>query len=453
VIPTSYPWPNEDFYLRIPWRLLEPTEGQYNFSLIDSALATAKAHGGKLDLVIEAATCANCPYSPQMVPDYVVALMAGDSNAYWTGGSTGVGAYEPDWNSPAFMTRTKALITALSNRYANDPRLGWFEDGFYGQFGEWIVTGLPPNPLTGRYPQPMSKSNKEALINAVVAAFPNTQILQIVEEDGETNPDPTGSDFGYGFKYAMSLHTKIPIGARYDGIGLNPNGGLGSWDSFYGSILTNLWKKAPTNAEYGGLEPGNKIACQGDSLNPNDGSSALTHHVSMLGNGGGGLINWTGFSSGEQACIIDTMKHIGYRFNIDSLTMPSSISPGSSFSVSSTWSNAGITPAYNPWNVMVQLRNSSGTIVWQGKSNLDLQKLLPTNTTGTDNPVSATDAFTLPVGIPAGQYTVSIQVVDPTQYYTPLQLANYNRSANGSYDLGSISVDTGGTPVSNRGSS
>jgi len=137
---------------------------------------------------------------------------------------------------------------------------------------------------------------------------------------------------------------------------------------------------------------------------------------------------------------MDTMKRIGYRIGINSLTMPAIITAGARFSVRSTWSNAGITPAYNLWNVMVQLRRSNGKVVWQGKSRLNMQKLLPTRSGGIDKPVSIGDTFRLKRDVAAGRYLVSLEVLDPRHYYVPMRLANYHRSVVGSYPLGKITI-------------
>ena len=89
---------------------------------------------------------------------------------------------------------------------------------------------------------------------------------------------------------------------------------------------------------------------------------------------------------------------------------------------------------------MVQLRSDSGAVVWQSKSQLDLQTLLPTNTSGTDTPRTVTDTFHLPATVPDGSYWIAIQIVDPDNYYAPLSLAIEGRQADGSYILGTVAI-------------
>ena len=112
--------------------------------------------------------------------------------------------------------------------------------------------------------------------------------------------------------------------------------------------------------------------------------------------------------------------------------MPSRLAAGSQFAVVSNWSNVGVTPAYNPWDVTLQLRSASGATVWSGTSKLDLEHFLP----GTQ---STTDTFTLGHVAP-GRYRVVLVVLDPKHYYGPLALAVTHRAFDGSYPIGSVVV-------------
>ncbi len=233
------------------------------------------------------------------------------------------------------------------------------------------------------------------------------------------------------------------IGWRYNSLGtLGPTAsyltGLQYWETpppagADGTILSERWKTAPGIVEFGGLSPSSTT----DSLNDAY-TDVLRYHIDMVD--GSYFDNWNNYSSAEQATLQNIMEHSGYRISLDSLTLPSVVSPGNNFTVSTNWSNLGSTPAYNPWNIMIELKDSSGNVAWQGKSSLDFQTLLPTNSTGTDIPNTTTDTFTVPSSIPLGTYSVSVKIVDPTGYYNPMNLANSAKQSDGSYLLGQISV-------------
>src|SRR5437588_9323626 len=123
---------------------------------------------------------------------------------------TSNGMCVPDWNDPNFLVRAQALIAALASRYNNDPRLGWVEVGFYGNYGEWQLGGMPAGTTR------MTTVNKQALIDMVVKAFSKKRIIQMVNDS-------------VGINYAMSLSPEI--GWRQDCLGSSTMG----WISGYGT--------------------------------------------------------------------------------------------------------------------------------------------------------------------------------------------------------------------------
>src|SRR5690606_27169053 len=131
------------------------------------------------------------------------------------------------------------------------------------------------------------------------------------------------------------------------------------------TAIMNRWKYAPIVGEpnnggvyYNGCD-------YGDLEN-----QVRKYHAVSFGNG-----NMFSLSS---ACgknnVRAASKAAGYRMlltggNISS----SSIATGSSFRISLDWKNAGISPTYENWNVIYQLKNSSGAVVWTGNSGFKLK--------------------------------------------------------------------------------
>ena len=148
-----------------------------------------------------------------------------------------------------------------------------------------------------------------------------------------------------------------------------------------------------------------------------------------------GASGLSAYSAAEQAGFVSATRLSGYRFVLDSLKLPSALASSSDFTVTTQWENVNVAPAYLLFNVMVQLRDSANTVVWQAKSDLDLRQLLPTG----GSPVEWTDHFNLG-GLEPGTYQVAVQIVDPAQISPPLQLAIEGRQPDGSYPLGSIEV-------------
>ena len=388
-------WPLIDHYNRWCWSEIEPTEGQYNLNLIEKVLADAKAHGGKGGFTIMPVNTSG--QSGSCLPPYLRSQVG----------------EPPDWNNPLYLSRLQALITATSQKYANDPRLGWVDIFAYGNWNEWNLSGLPGAPVG-------TPATKRAIINMNVRAFPHQRL--VLDTDAYLHHGG-----GYdALSYALNLSPKI--GLRMNCLGFASMGG--AVDIFAALPLArDRWKTAPSIVEY----------CDGPSFQIAQ-NQIKQYHFALIGDGANNIISFSSYSATDQGLMMQNYKTSGYRFVLDSLTIPSLIGAGGGFTISTKWSNVNVTPAYNPWNIMLQLRSGRGVVVWQGKLHFDLQTLLPTNTSGTDTPRKVTDTFDLPTTVPNGSYMVSIQIVDPDNYYAPLNLAIQGRQTDGSYILGIVQV-------------
>ncbi len=385
-------WPLIDHYNRWCWGEIEPKEGQYNLGLIEKVLADAKVHGGKGGFTIMPVNTSG--QTGSCLPPYL---------------RNQIGE-PPDWNNPLYLSRLQALITAISQKYANDPRLGWVDIFAYGNWNEWNLSELPGVPVG-------TPATKQAIINMNVRAFPHQRL--VLDTDAHLH-DGGGYD---ALSYALNLSPRI--GLRMNCLGYPAMGGaVGDFAAL--PLARDRWKTAPSIVEY----------CGGPSFQAAQ-NQITQYHFALIGDGADNINSFSSYSAPDQNLIMQNYKTSGYRFILDSLTIPSQIAAGGEFTVIAQWSNVNVTPAYNPWNIMVQLRGGG---VWQGKSHLDLQTLLPTNTSGRDTPRAVTDTFHLPTTVPDGSYAVAIQIVDPDNYYAPLNLAIQGRQTDGSYILGTVHV-------------
>ncbi len=397
-------WPLSDYYWRGCWKTLEPTQGNYDFSQLESVFNNAKAHNGLGGFRVMTLDISDGPGN--CVPDYLKAMMP---KGFILDGKY----YVPDWNDPNYLTRFQALFQALSAKYANDPRLGWLDMSGYGCWSEWHTYCASNGNIS--YPAATgavdaTQATLKAIIDAQTQDFPNKQFVSLTANT-------------FASSYAWSLQRLYPIGLRRDCLGVENLG------------TNSLWQKAPVYFEFCGGPNFQKAL-----------SDVYGGHASMIGDGAGNINAFNSYNSSDQALIKQIYQVSGYRFVLDNLTLPSTITAGGGFTVTSKWSNVNVAPTYIPWNVMVQLRNNA-TIVWQGKSSLDLRKLLPTTNNSVDTPLQVTDSFNLPSSVPNGTYTVTVQIVDPNTYYHPLNLAIQGKQSDGSYLLGSITVGGGGGPT------
>jgi hypothetical protein len=397
---------------KLYWYQLESSEGVYNFSQIEEYLKQAKAHGGKYGLRIMAADNMNTGHKGPYVPQYVWDRMPG---AY-TYSSDGVSVYMPDFDSPAFLSRARALVAALAAKYADDPRLGWVETGFMGLWGEWHVSNSPRVTRGTLSTQAWTIDSGKQIVDAWRDYFPNKRLIALT------------ADFDV-LDYALGRDPRI--GWRHDCLG-GPN--LDSIQQNPGYLHhVDQWKTAPIFWEACG--PNASVALSHDQV--------IRYHFAGGHTVGGPL--QSNVSQSDQALLKQYRGLAGYRFQVNSLTLPRTVAPGDTFSAVANWSNQGLTPAYTPWALRIQFRDpATNGIVWEGSSGLDLQSFLPTRdpNTGADSPSDWTDTFKLAPDAPGGTYDVVLAAADPSGYYEPLGLANQGRRADGSYLLGSVTVTT-----------
>jgi hypothetical protein len=404
-------WPYVDAYSRdnLYWYELEPTEGVFDFSQIDHNLAQAQAHGGKYGFRISAADSASGSHKAPFVPKYLWNRMPG-AYTYVSDGAT---VYMPDFDDPQFLARAKALISAIGARYANDPRLGWVEFGFMGLWGEWHVSNAPKTTRGTLSHLAWTVDSGKQIVDAWRDALPKTRLIAMT------------LDFDV-LDYALGKDPRI--GWRHDCLGSQSLDALQQNPGYLNH--QDQWKTAPIFWEACG--PNTSVALAHDQV--------IRYHFAA-GHTIGGPVQ-AKVSPADQALMKEYRKLAGYRFAVDSFALPARLLPGQPFETNTTWSNMGLTPAYTPWTVRVQLRNKANAVVWEGTSGLDLQTFLPTRdpNTGSDAAQQWTDTFTLPADAPGGTYDVMLVASDPSGYYKPLTLSNEDQRADGSYLLGSVTI-------------
>ncbi len=382
-------FPLVQYSKRLCWSDFEPLEGQYDYSIIDNGAAIAKAHGGTFGWRVMPINGSdnNC------LPDYLKAVVGGPI---------------PDFNNPFYLQRVQAMVTAFAQRYNDDPRVDLLDMSYYGCYGEWneACADFGNNAMT--------EANKQKLIDIQFQAFSNKRFLMLTHDQ-------------VALDYALNAQRPKPTGVRIDCLGFD---NLGSARAHLDGnpIEHNQWQIAPLFFEY----------CSGANyaLAVQD---VKKYHASLIGDGDGNLQDFANYSAIDQRNILQAFKEAGYRFELNALTLPTQLTAGTPFTVISQWTNVNTAPAYIHWRVMIQLRNASGNIVWQGISLLDLTRPFSADSLGNDAK-TITDTFTLPNTVANGSYNVYTQILDPGAYYPPLTLANTGKISDGSYCLGTIGI-------------
>jgi len=251
---------------------------------------------------------------------------------------------------------------------------------------------------------------REQYINMMVTAFPNSQLLI---NDGA---------FDEVLQYGLQQQTNVGmVGLRRDNFADSEFMDALNWTP-YAPVMLTVWPKAPVVVEPFGSTSNLSMSIQ----------DVTYFHVSNIGNGN--LLPWNQYSQSEQNNLLTAATLAGYRIVLNSVTFPTTINTNSLFTVSSQWTNVGIAPIYEKWNVTWNLLNSNNQPVWSAVSNLQLRLFQPSNSSTNIQDTN------LRVSVTAGSYNFAVQVLDPAGIRAPLSLAIEGRDNDGFYPLSTITV-------------
>lgn len=436
-----------DAYYRFEWTEIETAKGVYNWTSFDAAFKRAIDKGQKFSFGIMP-LCSNCTGSTidgakLTYPSYLHYEMQTESVKDWIHN----GIWIPNWNSNYYLiaweNMLKAVATHMNTTYINNVKLSsivnYIDIRGYGNWGEWH------NYPYGDVEPTANRATANSLLrilNAHKIAFPDIRLITLSDAFDVSNWSRVPAEVGYAL--LTGSNNVGEFGWRRDNWG-DPafwfkNKLENNTTTFNGRVFSemimNKWKNAPIVGEPSSCCTINGGSCQYWELE----TQIRRYHTLSFGNGN--------IEASSTACVRDNIrkasKAAGYRLVLAGGSMTTNLVSGSPFMIQMNWQNKGITPTYEKWDVIYQLRNSSNLIVWSGTSTFKPSMFLPQ--------LSATtiqDNFNLPATIQTGTYNLVIMVVDPANYRRPLPLAINGRNTDGSYLIRSVSI-TQGTIISNK---
>jgi major membrane immunogen (membrane-anchored lipoprotein) len=454
-----------DMYWRFNWNHFETTQGNYTWTYFDNIINQAINNGQKFGFGIMSCYPDGAGYTGvqsydggnSSYPQYLHNMMQSESVKDWkttgSGQTTGSGSWVPNWNSPSYHARLLALHQALNahletasyNGVRYKDVINYIDIRGYGAWGEWhsagIINTMDQYPAGTR----ATAAALKTIIDAHVQGFPNFPLVTMMStfDANYLNNTYNPAEVAY---HALTVRNNWGLlGWRRDNWGATDNYVRAYTDqntrSFNGMVFSGpimeRWKYAPVIGEPPGW--GASVnGCMYDDLE----AQVRRYHAVSFGNGN--YVYPQSFSDCMKSNVRAASKAAGYRHVVEGGSMSTSITTGSPFPITLNWKNVGITPTYDNWDIVFELKNSGGATVWSGTSALKLKLFLPQT-----NATPQTDNFTVPTSVPAGTYTLNLVVKDPTGFRQPLPLAITGRKADGSYTLRSVSVTPGNGQTNN----
>jgi hypothetical protein len=321
-------------YLRLPWAFLEPAEGRFDWSIVDTPAQRWIAKGHKIAFRVSCCESWMRHATPKWVED------AGAKGTNFTPGKGALpeGAFwEPDYGDPVFLAKLDAFLAAMARRYDGNPDVAFIDIGSYGVWGEGH------NWASSKRDYPLAVKKKH--VDLHVRHFPNT-LLAI--SDDFAGPSAPGRHFPIT-DYALSKGVTL----RDDSICVQPP--PRSW--FHAEMAQEFWPKLPVILEHQHYGASKQRGAWGD------GSLLLKavedYHASYLS-----IHWWPRVLLEENREIIGKINlRMGYRIQLREATWPEEVALGEAFTVTTRWANAGVAPCYPGGHVAFTLKDAKGGIV------------------------------------------------------------------------------------------
>lgn len=120
-------------YLRVPWAFLEPEEGRFNWTLLDTPAQRWIAKGKRVALRVTCSESWMALATPEWggkagAKGYSYEFGKGRSDKGWT--------WDPDFGAPIFLQKLDQFLAALAARYDGNPNVAFVDIGSYGLWGE-----------------------------------------------------------------------------------------------------------------------------------------------------------------------------------------------------------------------------------------------------------------------------------------------------------------------------
>jgi hypothetical protein len=321
-------------YLRLPWSFLEPEEGQFDWSVIDTPAQRWISKGKRIALRVSCCESWMRYATPEWVQkagaqghNFTVGKGVDENGPFW----------EPVYDDPVFLDKLDRFLSEFARHYDGNPHVAFIDVGSFGVWGEghcWASTKLE-----------VDDAAKQRHIDLHVKHFPHTLLA--------VSDDFIGPDNQVAHHPLTDRMLAQGVTLRDDSICVQPP--PKSW--FHAQLAQSFWPKLPVVLEH---------EHYGASVHRNawgDGSLLLQaveeYHASYMS------IHWWPheFLEANRAAIDRVNQRLGYRLQLRKFSWPREIMLGRPFPVEAAWANAGVAPCYPGGYTTLTLKDQQGGIV------------------------------------------------------------------------------------------
>jgi len=344
-------------YTRPTWSDVEPLEGVFDWSSLDSLAAAYAKYGRKIGYGIintnvgmgeQYSTPAwvfqsgSNPQTGSVYPAGANSLAVSDSTS-----PSGTAILPSSWDDPVYLARMKEFIVAFGTQYNGSASLAFLEALNFGNNGEG-------NGNFAGISNPSLDSLQNNYYAPYVQAFPNTRLIVPWTNTWFSGTPPTT---------VYSWWVTQGGGITRDGI-------CSSW-SYNGSENLATYPHTPSRMEYANTWAG--TVASGTDANTGMRYDSPGELLWYVVGGRPSYMQWQpDFYELHQEFYKMLGNLIGYHFVLQRADVPKTIQSGVSFPLNLTWLNDGIAPLYEPCSVALALLDADNNVVqkqWLAGSN------------------------------------------------------------------------------------
>lgn len=375
-------------YCRWHWATLEPEEGKVRWEIIDLALEQARQHGQRLMIRL-------MPYDPKHpLPGWYRRSGARRANSDSSKDGT---IWQPDFSDPLYFKYWSALVAEAGKRYDGHPDLDSVDISTVGYWGEGWSDYMPEFAV------------QRKLIDVYFQAFRKTPLLMNFDE-----PE------------ALTYGTSRGVGWRFDCLGDLRKNWAHMLDFYPEQIartgIQDVWRSAPVSMETCAV-PESWFRQHWDVKYIL--SEALRWHVTTLN------VKSSAIPAPWKSDFEDLERKMGYRFALRRAEWQQEAGAGQQLGLKTWWVNEGVAPIYRAF--VLAFRFSSDRESAVVRTDADVRRWLPGDAV-------FEDPLFVPANLTAGNYELSVALLDPITLHPGIRLGIEGRGTDGWYPLGKIRV-------------
>lgn len=312
-------------YIRVPWSYIEPEEGQFNWTVLDTPMQRWVERDKQIAFRFTCCESSLTYATPKWVYDSGAKGIAFDG----INSPLPPPQLEPDYNDPVFLEKLGNFLKAIASRYDGDPDVAFIDIGSFGVWGEchtWKTSG-----------KSYDFDTVKRHVDLHVKHFKKTQL---VISDDCVDSGRGVECFEYARKRGVTLRDDSILVYRY----------------YHDSLAQDVWPHMPVILE--------SVDYPGLTEKWGDGSEFLEavedYHASSVSIHG----YPRKFYEDNKELVHRMNMRMGYRLRLLEATWPRryTIQAGSTISFEAEWLNAGVAPCLKGGHPAVTLKDSGDGI-------------------------------------------------------------------------------------------